>query len=209
MLPSVGLVRTSLSPSTSLRSARSPFFKLLPFLARKELSQLNLCGHPKSEAESKVLQKLCSASPRVSSGLRKWEGDEEERSRVCVCVCVSAVWKHTSRERNLIYHQKSTADVRSQIPPLSPIIDTHANVHSAPEFASSCTHIYTWLQYLNERRDDTSQWGMSFPSLIYVTSNSSFTTVLLSLLSSYLIFIQWEKYMTWSCVPVHELYTLT
>lgn len=56
-----------------------PFLPLLA-LARKELSQLSSCGHPKSEADSKV---FCATSPWVSTDLRKW-GGEEEGKRVCV-----------------------------------------------------------------------------------------------------------------------------
>lgn len=44
-----------------------PFLPLLA-LARKELSQLSSCGHPKSEADSKV---FCATSPWVSTDLRK------------------------------------------------------------------------------------------------------------------------------------------
>lgn len=124
-----------------------PFLPLLA-LARKELSQLSLCGHPKSEADSKV---FCATSPWVSTELRKW-GGEEEGKRVCVIhrgtqtsESESSVEAHQWRKKpDLLSPKKSTADVSSQILPLPPITDTHAKIYSTPpEPASSHTHMFT------------------------------------------------------------------
>lgn len=61
----------------------SPFLHSFPFspstaLARKELSQLSLCGHPNSEVESRVLQEFWAAILWVSTDLRKGEGGKGE-----------------------------------------------------------------------------------------------------------------------------------
>lgn len=81
--------------------------------------------------------KFCRNLVPLLLGFHRLEEMRRRRGR-SLCVIhgrgVRAVWKHTSRERKLIYyHQKSAADVSSQIQSLLPIIDTHANISSAAE----------------------------------------------------------------------------
>lgn len=100
-------------------------------------------------ATQKVRPKFCRNSVQPVLGFPRVWGNEKRRKRERLCAIrrEKAVWKHTSGERNLIYyHQKSAADVSSQILPLPPIIDTHATICSTPVCLFTQTH--TDLYYL-------------------------------------------------------------